>query len=129
MRLTAATLFACLAIPPCARLARADSVPVEPEPVAILGHLVESRDSKDMGRIVDLLVDHDGHPLAAVLDVGGFLGVGNRKVVVAWSALRFSAAGGGKLTVMIDIPTDRINAAPAYDPKKPVKALATDAPD
>jgi hypothetical protein len=128
MRMIAATMLVALAallVPP----ARAESVPVEPEPVSILGHLVESRTSKDIGRVVDVLVDHDGHPQAAVLDVGGFLGVGARKVVVAWSALHFSAAGGDKLTVAIDISSDRIKAAPAYEPGKPVIALASDKPD
>jgi hypothetical protein len=128
MRLVVLSLLAALVLT-AALPAGAESVPVEPEPVSLLGHLVESRTSKDIGRVVDILVDHDGHPRAAVLDVGGFLGVGTRKVVVAWSALHFSAAGGDNITVAIDISSDRIKAAPAYVPGKPVIALASDKPD
>ena len=42
-----------------------------------------------MGRIVDVIVDRAGAVRAAVIDFGGFLGVGSRKIVVDWNALRF----------------------------------------
>ena len=42
-----------------------------------------------MGRIVDVIVDRTGTVRAAVIDFGGFLGVGSRKIVVDWSALHF----------------------------------------
>ena len=42
-----------------------------------------------MGRIVDVLVDGQGMARAAIIDFGGFLGVGSRKIAVAWQALHF----------------------------------------
>jgi len=39
-----------------------------------------------MGRIVDVIVDLAGVVRAAVIDFGGFLGVGSRKIVVDWNA-------------------------------------------
>ena len=45
-----------------------------------------------MGRIVDVIVDRAGTVRAAVIDFGGFLGVGSRKIVVDWSALHFGAS-------------------------------------
>ena len=42
-----------------------------------------------MGRIVDLLVDETGQPRAAIIDFGGFLGVGIRKIDIDWHSLRF----------------------------------------
>ena len=60
---------------------------------SILGREVVSSASEDMGRIVDVLVDRRGQVRAAIIDFGGFLGVGSRKIAVDWSALQFPAAG------------------------------------
>lgn len=84
--------------------------------------MVESQSDKDLGRIVDVLVDEKGEPQAAVVDVGGFMGVGNRRVAIAWSALRFGQVEG-KLTISLDVPSDKIKAAPEFVAGKPVQAL------
>src|SRR5258708_2613719 len=55
----------------------------------ILGRYVRSTADEDMGRIVDVIVDREGTVRAAVIDFGGFLGVGSRKIVVDWNALHF----------------------------------------
>ncbi|MGA7262644.1 MAG: PRC-barrel domain-containing protein, partial [Stellaceae bacterium] len=55
----------------------------------ILGKEVLSAKGEDMGRIVDVLFDEKGEPHAAVIDFGGFLGMGTRKIAISWSALRF----------------------------------------
>ena len=57
----------------------------------ILGREVLSATGEDMGRIVDVLVDRGGQVRAAIIDFGGFLGVGSRKIAVEWNALRFPA--------------------------------------
>ena len=44
---------------------------------------------ENMGRIVDVIVDQAGTARAAIIDFGGFLGVGSRKIAVDWNALRF----------------------------------------
>src|SRR5690606_6519159 len=58
---------------------------------SLLGRVVTSEAGEKYGPITDILVGHSGDVRAAVIDFGGFLGVGTRKVAVAWSALRFSA--------------------------------------
>ncbi|PPQ34550.1 hypothetical protein CCS01_10410 [Rhodopila globiformis] len=80
---------------------------------AILGSRVVDAKGKDMGRLVDVLVDDKGRPDAAVIDFGGFMGVGNRKVAVHWSALHFDPADG-KHQVVLDMTPDQIKAAPEY---------------
>ncbi len=55
----------------------------------VLGRDVRSPANEDMGRIVDVIVDRGGTVRAAVIDFGGFLGVGSRKIVVDWNALHF----------------------------------------
>src|SRR6202790_137006 len=55
----------------------------------VLGRDVRSPADEGMGRIVDVIVDRAGLVRAAVIDFGGFLGVGSRKIVVDWNALHF----------------------------------------
>jgi sporulation protein YlmC with PRC-barrel domain len=59
----------------------------------ILGRPVQGADGKEMGRVIDVIVDSGGRVRAAVIDFGGFLGVGSRKIAVDWSALRFDGCG------------------------------------
>jgi hypothetical protein len=80
---------------------------------AILGQRVTDQDGKDIGRLVDVLVDASGQPQAAVIDFGGFMGVGNRKVAVHWSALHFSP-GDAKRKVTLEMTPDQIKAAPEF---------------
>ncbi|WP_371155605.1 PRC-barrel domain-containing protein [Jannaschia sp. 2305UL9-9] len=42
----------------------------------------------DIGEIGDLIIGVDGTLQAVVVDVGGFLGIGEREVALKWSALR-----------------------------------------
>jgi len=45
----------------------------------ILGREVRSAADENMGRIVDVLVDRAGQVRAAIIDFGGFLGVGSQQ--------------------------------------------------
>ena len=83
------------------------------EALPILGHMVDGQEGKEVGRVVDVLVDQDGTPRAAVLDVGGFLGVGNRVVSVAWDALHFDPAAK-EHQITTRLTPDQIRAAPEY---------------
>lgn len=85
---------------------------------AILGQRVTDPKGKEIGRLVDVLVDANGEPQAAVIDFGGFMGVGNRKVAVHWSVLRFNP-GDPKHKVSLEMTPDQIKAAPEFlDPNK-----------
>jgi PRC-barrel domain len=89
----------------------------------ILGKAVRSSADEDMGRIVDVLVSREGQLRAVVIDFGGFLGVGSRKVAVDWNALRFPAAG--KLDrVTLELTRDQVRLAPEYRSGEPVKVVS-----
>jgi hypothetical protein len=90
----------------------------------ILGKEVHSPSSQPMGRIVDLLVDETGQPRAAIIDFGGFLGVGIRKIAIDWHSLRFYEAGT-KGAVVADLDRDQIKAAPEYKEAREVVAIVT----
>ena len=95
---------------------------------AVLGKEVRSSADEDMGRIVDVLVDQAGHVRAAVIDFGGFLGVGNRKVVVDWSALHFAPADQPD-RISLDLTRNQVKQASEYKPGKPVVVLGALGPD
>jgi hypothetical protein len=90
----------------------------------ILGKEVQSPSGEAMGRIVDLLVDETGRPQAVIIDFGGFLGVGIRKIAIDWHTLRFDQ-NGKKDTVVADLDRDEIKAAPEYKDSREVIAIVT----
>jgi len=81
-----------------------------------------------MGRIVDLLVDEAGQPRAAIIDFGGFLGVGTRKIAIDWSTLRFDTAKPNA-AVVVALDRDAIKAAPEYKDTREVVAVVTSPPN
>jgi hypothetical protein len=89
----------------------------------ILGRDVRSLTDEDMGRIVDILVDGEGGVRAAIIDFGGFLGVGNRKIAVDWKALHFVPAAGKRYSVVLELTRDQVKAAPEYKEGKPTIVL------
>ena len=93
------------------------------EAQSILGRDVRSLADEDMGRIVDILVDGEGGVRAAIIDFGGFLGVGNRKIAVEWKALHFVPAAGKRYGVVLELTRDQVKAAPEYKEGKPTIVL------
>jgi hypothetical protein len=91
----------------------------------ILGREVRSSAAdENMGRIVDVLVDRSGLVRAAIIDFGGFLGVGSRKIAVDWSALHFPTPAKPEPPIKLELNRDQVNAAPAYEDGKPVVVLS-----
>jgi hypothetical protein len=90
----------------------------------ILGREVRSSADENMGRIVDVLVVRSGQVRAAIIDFGGFLGVGSRKIAVDWSALHFPAPVKPEAPIKLELNRDQVNAAPAYEEGKPVVVLS-----
>ena len=81
---------------------------------SILGRQVRSKADENIGRIVDVIVDRSGQVRAAVIDFGGFLGIGNRKIAVDWDALDFAATDDKREVVTLGLTRDQLKAAPQY---------------
>jgi PRC-barrel domain len=89
----------------------------------VLGREVLSATNENMGRIVDVLVDRTGQVRAAIIDFGGFLGVGSRKIAVDWNALDFPSPGKPDARITLELTRDQVKAAPEYQEGKPVVVL------
>jgi PRC-barrel domain protein len=89
----------------------------------VLGRDVRSSTGQDMGRIVDVIVDRSGMVRAAVIDFGGFLGVGSRKIVVDWDALHFGHVANKADSITLDLTKEQVMAAPEYQEDKPIVVL------
>jgi hypothetical protein len=93
------------------------------EVAGVLGREVRSAADEDMGRIVDVLVDGSGQVRAAIIDFGGFLGVGSRKIAVDWNALHFPQPGKSGQRIALELTRDQVRTAPEYQEGKPVVVL------
>jgi len=89
----------------------------------VLGRDVRSAADEDMGRIVDVIVDRSGKARAAVIDFGGFLGVGSRKIVVDWNALHFGKIANKKDSITLELTKAQVAAAPEYKEDTPIVVL------
>ena len=81
--------------------------------IAVLGQTVTGPNGKPVGRLIDVLVDRDGKPQAAVIDFGGFMGVGSRKIAVHWNTLHFHP-GNAAHPVVLDLLPAELRQAPRY---------------
>ena len=89
----------------------------------VLGREVRSPTDEDMGRIVDVIVDRAGTVRAAVIDFGGFLGVGSRKIVVDWNALHFGRIANKSDSITLELTKGQVTAAPEYKEDTPIVVL------
>ena len=89
----------------------------------VLGRDVRSPADENMGRIVDVIVDRLGTVRAAVIDFGGFLGVGSRKILVDWSALHFGRVANKSDSITLDLTKEQVIAAPEYKEDTPIVVL------
>lgn len=79
----------------------------------LLGRPVINDVGEEIGRIEDLMVEHDRLAFA-ILSVGGFLGIGGHQVVVAFDALLID----DDEVVLPGATRDTLKAMTVYDPAK-----------
>ncbi|QQP88513.1 PRC-barrel domain-containing protein [Skermanella sp. TT6] len=78
----------------------------------MIGTNAVTANDENVGEIENLLIGADGQVEAAIIEWGGFLGIGSRTAAVPWSELRLNEAGD---RVVIDMTRDEMEALPAYD--------------
>ena len=65
---------------------------------------------ENIGEVDDVLLGQDGSTMAVSLDVGGFLGIGEKNVVIPIDSLTMVEDG-----VSVDMTKDELEALPEYD--------------
>jgi len=80
---------------------------------SILGKNVEDPKGESLGRVVDVLADAQGHVRVAVIDFGGFLGVGTRRIAVEWPLLRFNPNSRDK-PLVLSVTRAKLQSTPEY---------------
>ena len=80
----------------------------------IIGTRIKNAEGKDLGEVDQLLIDRSGKVSHVVIGVGGLAGVGEKKVVVPWTDLKFAPVAEGKKNA-ITMDEARLERAPRYD--------------
>ncbi len=88
----------------------------------LLDRSVHGTENSEVGRVIDVLVGDDGRPAALELDVGGFMGVGNRKIAVAWAL--FDVAKPGNEPLRVALTEGQVRSAPAAEGAGAVAVVA-----
>lgn len=78
----------------------------------IIGKKVEDIEGKKLGDIKDLVLYPDGDVQYAVLDFGGFLGIGDKYFAVPWESLQFTP---DQKTIVLDVSKRDLKKAPGFD--------------
>jgi hypothetical protein len=96
---------------------------------SILGKKVQDAEGDDFGRIVDVLADNNGRVRLAVIEYGGFLGLGNRRVAVDWALLRFHTEDEDR-PATLPVSEKQLRAIPVYKaPASPQALIAPGLPE
>jgi sporulation protein YlmC with PRC-barrel domain len=78
----------------------------------MIGTNAVTANNEDIGEIENLLISPDGQVEAAIVEWGGFLGIGSRTAAVPWNELRLNEAGD---RVVIDMTREEMEMLPAYN--------------
>lgn len=79
----------------------------------LIGMKVQGTDGKNLGSIKDLVIDQDdGDIQYAVLDFGGFAGIGDKYFAVPWEALRLDQ---DNKKLALDLHKKDLKDAPGFD--------------
>ena len=81
---------------------------------ALIGTTVYGANGESVGEVGDVILSKDGKMDAVVIDVGGFLGIGEKPVAVAFEDLQFMRAEDGTLYLYTKFTEAQFEAAQAY---------------
>jgi hypothetical protein len=82
---------------------------------ALLDSEVQRRGGRVIGRAVDMVTDASGKPREMIVNLQGFMGVGDRKVIFPWGVFRFTP-GGRQEPIVLDVPPGELPPAVRPEP-------------
>ena len=66
-----------------------------------------------IGKVSDLVVTDDGRVDAIVVGVGGFLGIGEKRVALAWDSIKLTEQDGGRV-ILVSATREQLEGMPTY---------------
>jgi len=80
---------------------------------SIVGTRVQNMDSEDIGTIKAVMIDlAHGRIAYAVLDFGGFFGIGNKLFALPWSGFKINTE---REVIMLDVDKEKLENASGFD--------------
>ncbi|MGC2340044.1 MAG: PRC-barrel domain-containing protein [Methyloceanibacter sp.] len=80
----------------------------------LLGRPAVNAENERIGDVNDLVTDSSGKAVAAVIGVGGFLGIGEKDVAIPFEDLKFSRDEDNDVRIEVDISKEALTSAPDY---------------
>jgi len=80
----------------------------------LIGSTVYSQDNQSIGDINDIILSQEGQPSQVIVGVGGFLGIGEKDVVLDMSKLQVATTDDGKVKIVTQTTQDDLRNMPAF---------------
>jgi len=84
----------------------------------VIGATVYSQDDQSIGDINDIILSPEGQPSQVIVGVGGFLGMGEKDVVLDMSKLKIAATDNGSLKIIVQTTPEDLKNMPAFTKKQ-----------
>lgn len=97
----------------------AGTFPVAKDMDKFIGKDVYGANGNEVGELSNLLIDPDGRVRAALIEFGGFLGIGDHHVAVPWDKM---SVQGNRL--MVNMSEDQIKTMPRWNKDRPTGDFA-----
>jgi sporulation protein YlmC with PRC-barrel domain len=95
----------------------------------LIGKTVVNANNESIGEINDLVTDENGKIVAALIGVGGFLGIGQKDVAVAFDDVKLTRDADNDVTAMLNTTKEALNSAPDFKTLKEQQVVQGSASD
>ena len=95
----------------------------------LLDATVVSTDGETIGDVDDMVVSSEGQITGVVIGVGGFLGIGEKRVAVEFARIEVRQQEGGELRFVLDATQEQLEAAPEFQTRDALDAAVVPATD
>ena len=90
----------------------------------LIGMKVSGNGDESIGSISDLLVDKEGNIVAAVVGVGGFLGIGQKNVAISFDTFTITQDKDGNPQTRLSMTKQELEKAPDFKSAEETRAAA-----
>ena len=94
----------------------------------LMGKGVQNSAGEKIGTVKDILFDEQGKMSAIIIGFGGFLGIGEKSIGIAFDMIKPSKDTNGNLVLIASLDKDAQNSAPDFLTLEDIKARAPSSP-